>query len=72
MGTCAYEISQGSIAASGFSYRVVAENRRYQNPKVSFVYRVTVWLSSTDENFKLVFEQGKVPLVRLTLYLYYK
>ncbi|KAJ1132105.1 hypothetical protein NDU88_010434 [Pleurodeles waltl] len=63
MGTCAYEISQGSRSSSGFYYRVVAENRRYQNPRVSFVYRVTVWLNSTDGNAKLVFEQGKVPMI---------
>ncbi|XP_069497601.1 IgGFc-binding protein-like [Ambystoma mexicanum] len=63
MGTCAYEVSQGSSASSGFSFRVVAENRRYQNPRVSFVYRVTIWLNSTDRNVKLVFEQGKIPLI---------
>ncbi|XP_069497560.1 IgGFc-binding protein-like [Ambystoma mexicanum] len=63
MGTCAYEVSQGSSPSSGFSFRVVAENRRYQNPRVSFVYRITIWLNSTDRNVKLVFEQGKVPLI---------
>ncbi|XP_069497528.1 IgGFc-binding protein-like [Ambystoma mexicanum] len=63
MGTCAYEVSQGSSASSGFSFRVVAENRRYQNPRVSFVYRVTIWLNSTERNVKLVFEQGKIPLM---------
>ncbi|KAJ1132104.1 hypothetical protein NDU88_010434 [Pleurodeles waltl] len=63
MGTCAYEISQGSDSSSGFSFRVVAENRRYQNPRVSFVYRVTIWFNSTERNVKLVFEQGKASLV---------
>ncbi|KAH0631347.1 hypothetical protein JD844_005638 [Phrynosoma platyrhinos] len=58
-GTCAYEISKTSDSVADFSFRVVAANKNFQSPRVSFLYRVEIWLSSKQFNSHVVLEQGK-------------
>ncbi|XP_067399060.1 IgGFc-binding protein-like [Emydura macquarii macquarii] len=58
-GTCAYEISHTCNASLGFSFRVVAANRRRRNPRVSFVSQVDVWLGRGDLNVHVVLGDSK-------------
>lgn len=67
-GTCAYEISKTDPSSSGFSFRVVAANKNIQNPRVSFMYRVEIWLSLGHFSFHVVLEQGKDVLVSRPLW----
>uniref|UniRef100_A0A8C6Y191 VWFD domain-containing protein n=1 Tax=Naja naja TaxID=35670 RepID=A0A8C6Y191_NAJNA len=48
-GSCAYEISKTPNSSLDFSFRVVATNKNFRNPRVSFIYRwtfglVAMWL----------------------------
>uniref|UniRef100_A0A8C8RYE6 Uncharacterized protein n=1 Tax=Pelusios castaneus TaxID=367368 RepID=A0A8C8RYE6_9SAUR len=62
-GTCAYEISHTCNSSLDFSFRVVAANRNFRNPRVSFIYRVEVWLRTDHFNSHVVLERGKDVLV---------
>ncbi|XP_074837544.1 IgGFc-binding protein-like [Carettochelys insculpta] len=62
-GTCAYEISHTCNSSLDFSFRVVAANRNFRNPRVSFIYRVDVWLKNGDFDSHVVLERGKDVLV---------
>ncbi|XP_070621015.1 IgGFc-binding protein-like isoform X3 [Erythrolamprus reginae] len=58
-GSCAYEISRTPNSSLDFSFRVVATNKNFRNPRVSFIYRVDIWLSFKQFSSHLVLEQGK-------------
>ncbi|XP_054854871.1 IgGFc-binding protein-like [Eublepharis macularius] len=62
-GTCAYEISKTRHSSSDLSFRVVAANKNFQNRRVSFVYKVEIWLSSKHFSSHVVLEQGRDVLV---------
>nr|XP_023965272.2 IgGFc-binding protein-like [Chrysemys picta bellii] len=62
-GTCAYEISHTCNSSLDFSFRVVAANRNFRNPRVSFIYRVELWLRTGHFNSHVVLERGKDVLV---------
>ncbi|XP_075763601.1 IgGFc-binding protein-like [Pelodiscus sinensis] len=58
-GICDYEISRTCNSSLDLSFRVVAANRHFRNPRVSFVYRVEIWLSTGNFNSHIVLERGK-------------
>ncbi|KAL7981164.1 hypothetical protein Chor_005398, partial [Crotalus horridus] len=58
-GSCAYEISKTPNSFLDFSFRVVATNKNFRNPRVSFIYRVDIWLSFKQFSSHVVLEQGK-------------
>ncbi|XP_053867174.1 IgGFc-binding protein-like [Malaclemys terrapin pileata] len=62
-GTCAYEISHTCNSSLDFSFRVVAANRNFRNPRVSFIYRVELWLRTGHFNSHVILERGKDVLV---------
>ncbi|XP_074795133.1 IgGFc-binding protein-like [Natator depressus] len=62
-GTCAYEISHTCNSSLDFSFRVVAANRNFRNPRVSFIYRVELWLRTGHFHSHVVLERGKDVLV---------
>ncbi|KAH0631348.1 hypothetical protein JD844_005639 [Phrynosoma platyrhinos] len=59
-GTCAYEISRTCNSSLPFFYRIVAENRNWRNPQVSFVSRVEVWLKSSLLSFHIVLGRSQM------------
>lgn len=65
-GICAYEISRTLSSSADFSFRVVATNKIFENPHMSLVYRVEIWLSSKNFHSYVVLEQGKNVLVSLS------
>ncbi|XP_032083371.1 alpha-tectorin-like [Thamnophis elegans] len=58
-GSCAYEISKTPNSSLDFSFRVVATNKNFRNPRVSFIYRVDIWLSFKQFSSHVVLERGK-------------
>ncbi|XP_034974623.2 IgGFc-binding protein-like [Zootoca vivipara] len=58
-GTCAYEISKTDGSSTDLSFRVVAANKNFLSPLVSFLYRVEIWLVSKQFRSHVVLEQGK-------------
>lgn len=58
-GICDYEVSHTCNSTLDFSFRVVIENRRFQNPRVSFAYRVEIWLQMHQSSFHVFLERGK-------------
>ncbi|CAM4697275.1 unnamed protein product, partial [Caretta caretta] len=58
-GICDYEVSHTCNSSLDLSFRVVTANRHFRNPRVSFVYRVEIWLSTGNFNANIVLERGK-------------
>ncbi|XP_019353974.1 IgGFc-binding protein-like [Alligator mississippiensis] len=58
-GACDYEVAHTCNSSAAVSFRVVMANRHFRSPRVSFVYRVEVWLRSHQLNAHVVLERGK-------------
>ncbi|XP_061453706.1 IgGFc-binding protein-like [Rhineura floridana] len=58
-GTCDYEVSYTCNSSLDFSFRILAANRHFWNPRVSFVYRVEIWFRTSHSNVHIVLERGK-------------
>ncbi|XP_062996680.1 IgGFc-binding protein-like [Elgaria multicarinata webbii] len=58
-GICDYEVTHTCNSSLDFSFRVVTANRHFRNPRVSFVYRVEIWLNAQLTSFHIVLERGK-------------
>ncbi|KAH0631346.1 hypothetical protein JD844_005637 [Phrynosoma platyrhinos] len=58
-GVCDYEVSHTCNSSRDFSFRIVTANRHFQNPRVSFLYRVEIWLYTPQSHFHVVLERGK-------------
>ncbi|XP_032083375.1 IgGFc-binding protein-like [Thamnophis elegans] len=58
-GICDYEVSHTCNSTLDFSFRVVIENRHFQNPRVSFAYRVEIWFQMHQSSFHVFLERGK-------------
>ncbi|XP_025024960.1 IgGFc-binding protein-like [Python bivittatus] len=58
-GICDYEVSHTCNSSLDFSFRVVIANRRFQNPRVSFAYRVEIWFYTHQSSVHILLERGK-------------
>ncbi|KAJ6663729.1 hypothetical protein lerEdw1_009808 [Lerista edwardsae] len=58
-GICDYEVSHTCNSSLDFSFRIVAANRHFRNPRVSFVYRVEIWVWTSRSRAHIVLERGK-------------
>ncbi|XP_077196889.1 IgGFc-binding protein-like [Paroedura picta] len=57
-GTCDYKASHICNPSQDFSFQVVTGNRHFRNPRVSFVYRVEIWLRMSHLSSHIVLERG--------------
>ncbi|KAF7242289.1 IgGFc-binding protein [Varanus komodoensis] len=62
-GTCAYEIAKTHNSSTELSFRIVATNKNFQSLRVSFLYRVEIWIQSRQFSSHVILEQGKDVLV---------